>query len=462
MKKLILLYLAFLISSYYIFSQICGTPHPTNPTIYSGSASSRTSGSSELCIDVFFHIVRNTNGTSAFTLPNTDAIVSELNKFYSPHNIVINNSGSGFINNSNNLHVDIREGNSIAHLKNRSGVINYYIVDDMPYNGFALDIPSDALFIKDDRIYTPTSAHELGHCLGLYHTHKGLAHRERGCAEAIDGSNCDTCGDLVCDTPADNGKVNTNGYMPDLTNIMSYFHLFGYNRDHFTNGQGRRMRMALDNAPILSRVLSIKLSKVDKLCSTQSVTLSLSSLPSNLTTTWTVSSNITIVSSNNNSVTVRAKSSNATGNGWVKATLSNGVVLQEDFSVGAPDMMGYKLYNHSYNGNYTYLKHRVWNYLSIVYDTSVPDYYTTYSSPYHLKWEVTADHSLIRANPNRLPKAVISPRHPNEQGIVVGIRAENGCGYSWWKWQDFIVKEIAGGVVIINEGTTMEETEDGQ
>ncbi|MBC6401746.1 MAG: hypothetical protein GDA37_12200 [Ekhidna sp.] len=111
--------------------------------------------------------------------------------------------------------------------------------------------------------------------------------------------------------------------------------------------------------------------------------------------------------------------------------------------------MGYKLYNHSYNGNYTYLKHRVWNYLSIVYDTSVPDYYTTYSSPYHLKWEITADHSLIRANPNRLPKAVISPRHPNEQGIVVGIRAENGCGYSWWKWQDFIVKEIVGGVVII-------------
>ncbi|MBC6411010.1 MAG: hypothetical protein GDA42_11255 [Ekhidna sp.] len=86
MKKLILLYLAFLISSYYIFSQTCGTPHPTNPTVYFNSARSRTSGNSEYCIDVFFHIVRNTNGTSAFTPPNTDAIVRELNKFYSPQN----------------------------------------------------------------------------------------------------------------------------------------------------------------------------------------------------------------------------------------------------------------------------------------------------------------------------------------------------------------------------------------
>ncbi|MBC6427113.1 MAG: hypothetical protein GDA51_11775 [Ekhidna sp.] len=60
-------------NSCWIYGQICGTPHPTNPTIYSGSAGSRTSGNSEYCIDVFFHIVRNTNGTNAFTPPNTDA-----------------------------------------------------------------------------------------------------------------------------------------------------------------------------------------------------------------------------------------------------------------------------------------------------------------------------------------------------------------------------------------------------
>ena len=75
-----------LLSSSFAFGQVCSTLHPTTPTIYSGSASGRTLGNSEYCIDVFFHIVRNTNGTNAFNLPNTDAIVKELNKYYSPYN----------------------------------------------------------------------------------------------------------------------------------------------------------------------------------------------------------------------------------------------------------------------------------------------------------------------------------------------------------------------------------------
>ena len=86
MKKSVLFFLILLVS-YRTFSQVCGTPHPANPTVYSNSASSRILGTSAFCIDVFFHIVRNTNGTNAFTLPNTDAIVKELNKFYRPHNL---------------------------------------------------------------------------------------------------------------------------------------------------------------------------------------------------------------------------------------------------------------------------------------------------------------------------------------------------------------------------------------
>jgi len=43
-----------------------------------------------------------------------------------------------------------------------------------------------------------TLTHELGHFFGLYHTYE----REFG-DELVDGSNCATTGDLVCDTPAD-------------------------------------------------------------------------------------------------------------------------------------------------------------------------------------------------------------------------------------------------------------------
>lgn len=178
MKRKILLFGTLLWSLHSISGQICGTPQPTNPTAYPQlDATTQLRGSSSaFCIDVFFHIVRNTDGTNTFDMPDLEAIVEDLNRFYSPHDIIINNAGTSFIDNSNNLHVDFDEAEAIANSRNQNGAINYYIVDDIEeYNGFALDIPSDALFIRDNRIYTSTSAHELEHCLGLYHTLQGTA-----------------------------------------------------------------------------------------------------------------------------------------------------------------------------------------------------------------------------------------------------------------------------------------------
>jgi len=75
-----------------------------------------------------------------------------------------------------------------------------------------------------------TLSHEIGHKLGLLHTH---AFGD----ELADGSNCDIAGDRICDTPADpilTGKVdhcdyigndvdfNGDVYYPDVNNIMSY------------------------------------------------------------------------------------------------------------------------------------------------------------------------------------------------------------------------------------------------
>jgi len=99
-----------------------------------------------------------------------------------------------------------------------------------------------------------TTAHELGHFLGLMHTHD----RAYG-VECADGSNCDIAGDLICDTSADPnllGRVNNQcnfigpytGHCsgdgatlnPPVHNIMSYARASC--RNTFTPGQIQRLR----------------------------------------------------------------------------------------------------------------------------------------------------------------------------------------------------------------------------
>jgi hypothetical protein len=101
-----------------------------------------------------------------------------------------------------------------------------------------------------------TLAHEIGHCLGLIHTHDYLTE-----PELVDGSNCTTGGDMLCDTPADPnlslpglmelpcsyvGTVtDANGdlYQPLLNNVMSYSRCLV---DSFTPQQGALMRFHTD------------------------------------------------------------------------------------------------------------------------------------------------------------------------------------------------------------------------
>lgn len=102
--------------------------------------------------------------------------------------------------------------------------------------------------------------HEMGHVWGLAHTFAGNG------TELVDGSNCETAGDGICDTPADpynpdieneiwqNGcefvweGLDANGqfYQPDIGNIMSY-----YGCDcGFTRGQYLKMANSIKSSSL--------------------------------------------------------------------------------------------------------------------------------------------------------------------------------------------------------------------
>jgi len=134
---------------------------------------------------------------------------------------------------------------NLFHVKNR---INIYLASELqapPICGYAggnANVNSSSVVLK---CTGGTVIHELGHLFGLVHTFGGN--------ELVDGSNCETEGDGLCDTPADPYTDNPNiqwqsgcefvwegtdangqFYSPDVGNIMSYYECScGFSREQF-------------------------------------------------------------------------------------------------------------------------------------------------------------------------------------------------------------------------------------
>lgn len=109
---------------------------------------------------------------------------------------------------------------------------------------------------------TATLTHEIGHYFGLYHTSDDFTDAN-GNLELVNGSNCETAGDFICDTPAspdlNDSNINeptcnyigtetdSNGdlYMPDTFNFMTQWAGTDTNgllcRRRFSNGQVEKM-----------------------------------------------------------------------------------------------------------------------------------------------------------------------------------------------------------------------------
>nr|WP_302850226.1 M43 family zinc metalloprotease [Polaribacter cellanae] len=306
-------------------------------------------------------------------------------------------------------------------------------------------------------------SHEMGHVLFLWHTHHGTydeGGNDNPCPELVNGSNSTTCGDYVTDTPADpyldfdvnqstcewnssGADANGDSYNPDEKNVMSYTDVNCM--EYFTEGQGERMRNAINTLPYLKQTVTDnclvqKLSSIEQLCYANSQTLTISNIPTTVTTTWQVSSNVTILSSNNNSITIRASSSNSTGNSWVKATLSNGTILRENFEIQRTfnDISKISIKNKSnfMNPNilYTngYLDSRsYWNWISLEYDNNSMIYQNHY-------WELRVLNNYgISMMRNGISEAIKLIAARGSGLIRLQARLCNSCGCSDWKEQVF-------------------------
>jgi len=353
----------FLIIPLMSIGQECGTLSPANYQTYERTKQERGFDRTnielhpEICLNVYYHIVRYSNGTGGIAESKLTEMTALLNQEYNPHNLFFNQIGFDYIDNSNLYNInDDNEFYALTQINNQSNAINIYTTNFVDGATGRADIGSQAAVIRGDKVLDPTLPHEVGHCLNLYHTHHGTVYEEgddfEQCPELIDGSNSDICGDYVEDTPADPGLIsigsNSNvdsscnytgggGYNPDTRNIMSYSR--DNCRNSFTDDQEIIMRDAIAGIPVLQNVVSNScgiISGDNVTCTNPTTLLTLSqAAPPYL---WVViEGSMEIIGSNTgSSVTVAALSNSASEWGSVRVSYGNGGMTDFDVWIGKP------------------------------------------------------------------------------------------------------------------------------
>ena len=248
MKKLLLILLCL---PMIVFSQEpeCGTLLTTEQSSYLERTrllrNNWTQQETILNIPVQHHVIRQSNGNGGLNQIHIDNIINTVNNYYSNSDIQFYNCDSiNYIDNSNFYDFHKYYEDILCETYDVTNVINiYYFNSVTSWNGvgicgYSKFPPSLDRIIMDNScaLNGSTLTHELGHYFSLYHTHGSTNNGTT--TELVNGSNCTTNGDELCDTPADpnlSGVVNLNCeytdtitdfngdvYMPDTSNIMSY------------------------------------------------------------------------------------------------------------------------------------------------------------------------------------------------------------------------------------------------
>jgi hypothetical protein len=259
MKKILLLLLLIWVVTQPVFSQsaaFCGSvATPTPEKDHEALVELLQAGSPEgnlppKVIPVKVHIIREDDGSGGMSPGKVIPGIDTLNAFFSQTNMQFSLcSGPTFIDNSDFyvLPYDLATQSydpvaSEMVLYNEPDMVNIFVVDSFIHpTAWLLGIGTSPwadlrlVLIHQDFFDSDVLAHEMGHFMGLYHTHED-AHGDG--QEYVNGSNCQSAGDFLCDTPADPNLLEYtdefcqytgtltdplgDAYQPQVENIMSY------------------------------------------------------------------------------------------------------------------------------------------------------------------------------------------------------------------------------------------------
>ncbi|MDO5981787.1 T9SS-dependent choice-of-anchor J family protein [Flavivirga spongiicola] len=215
-------------------------------------------------IPIKAHIIRSSNGSDGLSTSDLNNAIENLNDIYAGAYMEFFLCDSiDYIDDDVFCHFKKGNESDLKEAYYTPGLINIYFVNqllnssDASICGYSNNVgrDNDIIVMKNSCATNGSSlAHELGHFFSLTHTHG--PDNNKMTTELVDGSNCDTDGDGICDTPADpilsNSNVNSfcefigietdaNGHTfnPDTGNLMSYSRKSC--RNHFTDQQLARM-----------------------------------------------------------------------------------------------------------------------------------------------------------------------------------------------------------------------------
>ena len=299
---------------FFAFAQsFCKTPAPPQPTDRRIMPHKiERDSSAPYYFRLYFHILRASDGTGGVSVSTAQSAYNTLNDDFNSHNIFfIWNGTIDYIDNSS---IYLSPSDNIFSVNNHQNGIDVYIyplnsTTEGLSNGFG---NGTELYVSGNDngaslAATHVISHEMGHILNLYHTHHGTVYETGGdpnqCAELVNGSNADVCGDYVEDTPADpniSGEVNSSciwtnplykfdsnhdPYTPNTHLIMSYTKPDCM--EYFSLGQVVRMKEAIECFHVLNNALIYNISGDSILYNSSEY--SISNLPSTLTINWSLS-----------------------------------------------------------------------------------------------------------------------------------------------------------------------------